>query len=65
MVRLSIVERYEDEPMMVPLPTDDDVKELRFTFTGRGVFVSAKVSMSALSASTLLGAPSSEERVSP
>lgn len=45
---------------MVPLPTEEDVNELRCTCVGLDVFVSAKVSMSALSASALEGVPSSE-----
>jgi sulfatase maturation enzyme AslB (radical SAM superfamily) len=64
MVRLSIVEWYGDEPTMVPLPVEEDANELRFKIEGREAFVSAKVSISALSASALLGGPSSEGNVS-
>jgi hypothetical protein len=65
MVRLSIIDWYDDEPMIVPLPVDEDVNELRFKFGGRDGLESAKVSISALSASALLGGPSSNEDVSP
>jgi hypothetical protein len=51
--------------MIVPLPVDEDVNELRFKFGGRDGLQKAKVSISALSASALLGGPSSEEGVSP
>ena len=64
MVRLSIVEWYDDEPTMVPLPADEDANELRFKFGGRDTLVSTKVSMSVLSASTLLGGWSSDENAS-
>lgn len=65
MVRLSIIEWYDDEPMIVPLPAEEDANELRCRFGRPDGLVSVKVSISAPSASALPGGLSSDEDVSP